>query len=771
MIAVRVRRGNIRDEFSVKVGANEPFVLVGGGAEPLDSFFERESRKLTKPVVERDFAADKVIIHAFFETRQHVVGRDFAERERFEHELESRSATFVRDALVPAPPAYTVEVAGNKRDTVEFVADFARFKRRGNRENPAEFGSGALDALVCIGVISEIEVRRIYPHKPRGLEEHGGIEVGVNALARPRKRGKVGGVFLCFFVRIAAENAQRRYAFFLLFDGGRDAENVVKIIVRILFLKFAAYGSGIFFRDFRAVFLLYGGGDDFARIERVRRELAPLYGEVFFKSLFLLAERDKRIRGGQKRQAFAPEVERARNRRRRSDEFCYFVKTFSFFGGKRRGAHVERLRERAGVETKRFEFAFVNFKHAFARDPPLFRIIELADSLKRRTFEIAALFGADDEFGKKGEVFCKTLAGEFFVKQTVDRKTVGRVAVVEVPQNRLVHRKSDRMNIVHGAHFAAQPLDHFGKFAASFVGEFARVRTRKRHRPDEFFGDFGFLRFFGIKFETEIAYSDVFKSARNDVERGCFFRDEQYALTGGEVVCDYVGYSLGLARSGRSVKNETLVERIDYRRVLRRVRAYRQDYFAALRVRLVRRNESAYVVFRGEFAHTRQKRADKFVFAEFVHVVVNVLPHQIPRKGHRRKVHAVVEGPAFTPGDFLLYTCDRGGESGGRGGREVRESAKIYIELSVKVFEKGRVYVDFVLVYRNAVRRLSRTFARERRGIKKERSIARFFVVAVPLHEPRGKVKRRRSRFFQSALFFTVNRRHRAVEILARKRD
>ena len=97
---------------------------VGQRAETLHRFFKRQPREPAKHVVKVKFAPDKIEIHAFFETSQHVFGGDFAVKQRFQHEIEAfLSATF-HDALVSAPTRDIVHILFDTRNAVDSAIDF-----------------------------------------------------------------------------------------------------------------------------------------------------------------------------------------------------------------------------------------------------------------------------------------------------------------------------------------------------------------------------------------------------------------------------------------------------------------------------------------------------------------------------------------------------------------------------------------------------------------------------------------------------------------------
>ncbi len=69
--------------------------------------------------------------------------------------------------------------------------------------------------------------------------------------------------------------------------------------------------------------------------------------------------------------------------------------------------------------------------------------------------------------------------------------------------------------------------------------------------------DFRLVRLVAVQFETEIPDADAVKPLFDDGERRHLFGDEEHPFALREGVCDHVRDGLRLARSRRSVQNET----------------------------------------------------------------------------------------------------------------------------------------------------------------------------------------------------------------------
>ena len=124
-------------------------------------------------------------------------------------------------------------------------------------------------------------------------------------------------------------------------------------------------------------------------------------------------------------------------------------------------------------------------------------------------------------------------------------------------------------------------------YAFACVGEFFAVASADKRKSifdgSDYFAFVG--RLAGVEFETEFSYAYFGKTFFDDLERGLFFRDEQYAFSVINRVGDYISNRLALARSGGTVQNESrTLCRFRDSRILGTVAGQRSYYFAGFAV-------------------------------------------------------------------------------------------------------------------------------------------------------------------------------------------
>ena len=124
MFSRLIRTRQCAYEFIIQFVSRKFFIFVGQLSETCHSFFERQTRKPAKHVVEIQLASDKVVIYAFFKTFKNVFGRDFAVKQRFQHEIESLFSASFHNALISAPARNIVHIFFNIGYLLDGAVDF-----------------------------------------------------------------------------------------------------------------------------------------------------------------------------------------------------------------------------------------------------------------------------------------------------------------------------------------------------------------------------------------------------------------------------------------------------------------------------------------------------------------------------------------------------------------------------------------------------------------------------------------------------------------------
>ena len=305
MLAVFKRRRKPGNQRVVKLFPRVLLVLVGGGAQTLDRLFERESRKPAQPVVESHLAFHELGVNALFEAREHVVGRDVAESERLEHELEALFAALLRHLAVATPAGNFVHVLLNTGDVLDFVVELVAFSFAVNLENPLEVRPRAFGAVVLAGVVAKQRKLAEPDDNTARLEEHALVELGVNALACRREladfRRRRGKPFLAAAER-RGKPLQPLVDFQAVFANRDEPLKILApqgLCERVLDRRSVTLDEPRFGR------ILFAGGNHLARGESGFGESGKLFCERGFQAVFAVFQRDKAVRDGQQPYVFA----------------------------------------------------------------------------------------------------------------------------------------------------------------------------------------------------------------------------------------------------------------------------------------------------------------------------------------------------------------------------------------------------------------------------------------------------------------------------------
>ena len=152
-------------------------------------FFKRQPREPAKHVVKVKFAPDKIEIHAFFETSQHVFGGDFAVKQRFQHEIEAFLSAPFHDALVSAPTRDIVHILFDTRNAVDSAIDFFARIFFDDAKEIFECGFRFLFGFVSAHIVFHKDVRLIFRQPTAGFVEKIEVAIGVQCACGVVKRG------------------------------------------------------------------------------------------------------------------------------------------------------------------------------------------------------------------------------------------------------------------------------------------------------------------------------------------------------------------------------------------------------------------------------------------------------------------------------------------------------------------------------------------------------------------------------------------------------
>ena len=126
-----------------------------------------------------------------------------------------------------------------------------------------------------------------------------------------------------------------------------------------------------------------------------------------------------------------------------------------------------------------------------------------------------------------------------------------------------------------------------GDLRRLFVEILFRRRVGESEGVDDVVEHLIFVGFVGVQLQAEVAEPDVLQSAVHDGKSRHFLRDEKHPASAHDVVGDDVGDGLRLARTGRSVQDETLGKTVVDSGILRAVRRDGQVHFLPADVRFV----------------------------------------------------------------------------------------------------------------------------------------------------------------------------------------
>ena len=409
----------------------------------------------------------------------------------------------------------------------------------------------------------------------------------------------------------------------------------------------------------------------------------------------------------------------------------------------------ESLQKQPRIVAEMFEFGEQNFRRAEDGVLDLLGKFRDVDVFEGRAVNSAAFLRRGLRAHEHIFALLQFFLAQAVIKSALDIHQFGRFSVAEIIEYALVDGGTEAALFMQRGIRARErfaqfellfPLFRKGAFAAcpgkieSFLQRaYQRALVRGLARGE---------------FEAEVADPDLVEALFDHGERRLFFRHEEHALARVDGVCDHVGDGLALARSGRTVQDESRARRaLGDRFELRTVAGQRRHDLAGGNVVLAPCARFA----RGQPARPREQRGDERIFLIYLDVVLDVAPHGVAGEGELSDIDVVRHLPAL----HLRRSRAEEGEYLAHAQLFVFHAAQVDVEFAFQKFEQRRI--DGKILVAGEGKAASAVFL-QGDGQKDERSEF-FSALFFPFQKAYGETERVRARLFQGHVSLSYQRR------------